>query len=237
MALRLAKDGFDVVVHAGSNQRAADALVQEILAIGQKAIPMTCNFADSSAFEPFVQACWDWQGDVAGWLNIAGVDVLTGEAADWSFEKKLEAVLQIDVVASLLLSRSIGHKMKSAYDRDRKTRSIVNVGWDQASQGMAGNSGEMFATSKGAIMAMSRSLAQTMAPAVRVNCLAPGWIQTKWGQQASESWQRQAKEDALLERWGQPDDIAGMASFLMSSDAAFVNGQVLNVNGGFRYSR
>ena len=237
VALRLARDGFDIVVHGGSNLSAAEGLVEEVIGLGQNAVPMICDFSDASRLESFVQACWDWQGDISGWFNIAGVDVLTGEASDWSFEKKLDAVLQIDVVASLLLSRSIGEKMKCAFERDQKVRAVVNVGWDQASQGMAGDSGEMFAASKGAIMAMSKSLAQSMAPAVRVNCIAPGWIQTKWGQQASESWQRRATQDALCGRWGQPEDVAGLASFLMSSDAAFINGQILNVNGGFRYSK
>lgn len=237
VALRLARDGFYVVVHAGRNQEAVRQVTQEIKQMGREALPLFCDFSDASRLESFVQACWDWQGDISGWFNIAGVDVLTGEASDWSFEKKLDAVLQIDVVASLLLSRSIGEKMKRAFERDQKVRAVVNVGWDQASQGMAGDSGEMFAASKGAIMAMSKSLAQSMAPAVRVNCIAPGWIQTKWGQQASESWQRRATQDALCGRWGQPEDVAGLASFLMSSDAAFINGQILNLNGGFRYSK
>ena len=237
VALKLAKDGFDVVVHAGSNHTAAQQVVDEIASLGQKAIAMICDFANSNGLDGFVQACWDWQGEVTSWCNIAGVDVLTGAAAKWSFEAKLDAVLQIDVVATLLLSRAAGKKMMAAFDHDQKVRSIINVGWDQAAQGMAGDSGEMFATSKGAIMAMSKSLAQTMAPAVRVNCIAPGWIQTKWGQQASETWQRQAAADALCNRWGQPEDVAAMASFLSSPDAGFINGQIMNVNGGFRYTR
>ncbi|MCP4888823.1 MAG: SDR family oxidoreductase [Planctomycetaceae bacterium] len=237
VALKLAKDGFDIVVHAGSNRAAAEQVVDEIAALGQKAIAMVCDFAESAGFESFVQACWDWQGEVTSWCNIAGVDVLTGDAAEWSFETKLDAVLQIDVVATLLLSRSVGKKMMGAFSRDQKVRSIINLGWDQAAQGMGGDSGEMFATSKGAIMAMSKSLAQTMGPAVRVNCIAPGWIQTKWGQQASETWQRQAAADALCNRWGQPEDVAAMASFLVSPDAEFINGQIMNVNGGFRYTR
>ena len=61
------------------------------------------------------------------------------------------------------------------------------MGWDQAETGMEGDSGELFAASKGAIMAFSRSLALSLAPAVRVNCLAPGWIRTAWGEGASRA--------------------------------------------------
>ena len=83
---------------------------------------------------------------------------------------------------------------------------------------------------------MTKSLAQSLAPKVRVNCIAPGWIQTKWGQSASEDWQRRAKSDALMDRWGQPEDVAAAAAYLASEESGFVSGQVLSVNGGFRYS-
>ena len=112
---------------------------------------------------------------------------------------------------------------------------ILNIGWDQALWGMAGDSGEMFAAIKGAVMSFSRSLAQSLAPEVRVNCLAPGWIKTAWGEQASAAWQERAVGEALLQRWGTPQDVATVARFLASPAAAFVTGQVIPVNGGFRY--
>ena len=110
-------------------------------------------------------------------------------------------------------------------------------GWDQAFHGMPGDSGEMFAASKGAIMAASKSLAHSLAPAVRVNCVAPGWIRTTWGDQASGKWQQTAEQDSLLSRWGTPDDVAQVVSFLASDKSEFINGQVIPINGGFRHSR
>ena len=65
---------------------------------------------------------------------------------------------------------------------------IVTMGWDQAETGMEGDSGELFAATKGAIMAFTRSLALSLAPSVRVNALAPGWIKTEWGEGASQAW-------------------------------------------------
>lgn len=109
---------------------------------------------------------------------------------------------------------------------------ILNVGWDQAENGMAGDSGEMFAASKGAVMAATRSLAKSFSPQVRVNCLAPGWIRTAWGGQASSAWQDRARTESLANRWGEPQDVARVACFLASPAAAFVNGQVIHVNGG-----
>jgi 3-oxoacyl-[acyl-carrier protein] reductase len=69
---------------------------------------------------------------------------------------------------------------------------------------------------------------------VRVNCIAPGWIRTKWGQGASDLWQKRAVRESILRRWGEPSDVAAAIAWLVSPDAAFVTGQVLPVNGGFR---
>ena len=117
---------------------------------------------------------------------------------------------------------------------DREGGSIVTIGWDQAATGMEGDSGELFAATKGAVMSFTRSLAKSLAPKVRVNCVAPGWIRTAWGEGASESWQSRAIRESLLGRWGTPEDIAAAVHWLVSPRAAFVTGQVINVNGGFR---
>jgi 3-oxoacyl-[acyl-carrier protein] reductase len=161
------------------------------------------------------------------WINNAGADVLTGEAADWSFDEKLAALWQVDVVATLRLSRNVGERM-----RGRGRGVILNMGWDQALSGMAGDSGELFGAAKGAVMAATLSLAKTLAPQVRVNCLAPGWIRTEWGEHASQEWQERAARESLVGRWGVPEDVARMACFLASPAAEFVNGQIIHINGG-----
>ena len=108
--------------------------------------------------------------------------------------------------------------------KQRGSGSILNIGWDQAATGMEGDSGEMFATTKGAVMAFTLSLAKSLAPEVRVNCIAPGWIKTDWGEEASDYWQQRAIGESLLQRWGTPEDIAKAARFLASDEATFING-------------
>ena len=118
--------------------------------------------------------------------------------------------------------------------KERGSGSIINIGWDQAWNGMEGDSGEMFSAIKGAVMAFTKSLAKSLAPEVRVNCVAPGWIKTAWGDEASDYWHERATGEALRNRWGTPEDVASAVAFLASPAADFVNGQILPVNGGFR---
>lgn len=229
IALALADEGAAVVVHAFRGAERAESIVGQI----ESGTAILGDLADAAARERLVEQAWSWRGGVDIWVNCAGADVLTGEAANWAFEQKLRRLWQVDVEATIHLSRAVGQRMKSR--RERPGGTILNIGWDQAEQGMAGDSGEMFAAAKGAVMAFSRSLAQSLAPQVRVNCLCPGWIRTAWGEQASEYWQQRAVRQSLRGRWGTPEDVARVAAFLVAPAADFVTGQVVNVNGGFRY--
>ena len=98
---------------------------------------------------------------------------------------------------------------------------------------MEGDAGQMFGPVKAAVMAFAASLAQTLAPKVRVNTVAPGWIQTKWGESASEYWDNRAKSQALMGRWGSPQDVAKAIMFASDPDNTFLTGQIVNVNGGW----
>lgn len=235
IALELAAAGADVLVHARSGKD-ADSVADAVGSQGRQSRVILCDLADPSQHVPLVEQAWNWRRGIDIWVNNAGADVLTGEAADATFEQKLDRLWQVDAMATIRLSRLIGSKMKQRVSEANARRGVIlNMGWDQAEYGMAGDSGEMFAAVKGAIMAFSRSLARSLAPQVRVNCLAPGWIKTAWGQQASECWQQRAIQQSLLGRWGTPQDVAHTARFLASPSADFITGQVIAVNGGFKH--
>ena len=236
IALELACNGADVVIHGRAASDASECVRKEIEAMGQQALGVFADFSQRPSFEDLVDQAWSWHQKINIWINNAGGDVLTGEWPARPLTEKLDFLWHVDVVPTLMLSRMVGQKMIDCQTGKQSDSAggycILNMGWDQAWQGMEGESGELFATTKGAIMSMTKSLAKSLAPKVRVNCLAPGWIKTKWGESASDYWSERAVKESLMKRWGTPEDVAKVASFLCSDRAGFVSGQIVPINGG-----
>lgn len=227
IALELAAGGADVIVHGRGSLAAAGVVMEEVQAAGVRGGIFMADLRDPEKCRLLVDSAWQaWDGlDV--WINNAGADTLTGEAARWPFQRKLAELLAVDVTATMLLARDVGERMKAAGGGV-----ILNMGWDQAEIGMEGDSGQLFGATKAAVMAFTKSLALTLAPSVRVNCLAPGWIRTAWGEKASLAWQERVLHETPLGRWGTPQDVAAFARWLASPAANFITGQVIRINGG-----
>ncbi|HEY2785509.1 MAG TPA: 2-amino-4-hydroxy-6-hydroxymethyldihydropteridine diphosphokinase [Fimbriiglobus sp.] len=186
---------------------------------------VSADLRDSAQLDRLAVEAWGAGLDVL--VCNAGADTLTGDAAKWSFDEKLEALLDVDLKGTMRLSRDIGARMKT-----RGRGVILTIGWDQAETGMEGDSGQLFAAVKGAVMSFTRSLALDLAPEVRVNCLAPGWIRTAWGETAGPAWQERVRRETPLGVWGLPEDVAAAAVWLASPAAAYVTGQTIKINGG-----
>ncbi len=152
--------------------------------------------------------------------------MLTGDAGRWPAERKLQALLELDLKATIRCSRLVAAQM-------RPGGCILNLGWDHATiDGMAGDDPELFAGVKAGVLGFSKSFARSVAPDVRVNVLCPGWIETAYGEDVDRDFYAEIAAKTPLRRWGQPQDVAGAAVWLASPAAAFVTGQAVNVNGG-----
>ncbi|HEY1191812.1 MAG TPA: 2-amino-4-hydroxy-6-hydroxymethyldihydropteridine diphosphokinase [Gemmata sp.] len=205
----------------------------EVLRHGRRARPgsgerFVC--ADLSTYadvDRLASEAWSAFGGLDVLVCNAGADTLTGAAAGWSFEEKLEALLAVDLKATMRLARDLGGRMRA-----RGRGCVLTVGWDQSETGLAGDSGELFAAVKGAVTCFTRSLSLSLAPDVRVNCLAPGWIRTAWGETASPVWQARVREETPIGTWGLAEDVAATAVWLAGPSARFITGQTIRVNGG-----
>lgn len=227
IAFACAAAGADVVIHCRRSRAAAEATSARIQDQGRRCVVLQADLGDPQRLSAFATQAWKQWAGLDGWVNNAGVDLLTGDDARLPYDAKLARLLDVDVRSALLLGRQIGGWM-----REQGNGVILNIGWDQADRGMEGDSGELFAAAKNAIMGFSRSLAVSLAPAVRVNCIAPGWIRTAWGEQVGQVWQDRVLAETPLRRWGLPEDVASLARFLLSDDASYLTGQVINANGG-----
>ncbi|MDY3552293.1 2-amino-4-hydroxy-6-hydroxymethyldihydropteridine diphosphokinase [Gemmata sp. JC717] len=188
---------------------------------------LSADLSDPAQVERLAREAWDTFGPLDVLVCNAGADTLTGAAAKWSFDEKFDALLAIDLRATVRLARDLGARMK-ARGRGR----VLTVGWDQSETGMEGDSGQLFAAVKGAVTCFTRSLALSLAPEVRVNCLAPGWVRTAWGETASPVWQERVRDETPLGVWGLPEDVAAAAVWLAGPSAGFITGQTVRANGG-----
>lgn len=241
-AIALRQRGYAIVLHARSNlaglQQVAAELQSQDSAGSASVLCLTGDIACPRSCHDLVAAAFGWRGRVDAWINNAGADVLTGSAQLQSFAARLQRLCDVDVQGTVRLSRLIAPLMLGQPLRAPASPAlpcIVNLGWDQASLGMEGEAGQLFGTTKAAVAAFTMSLALTY-PGIRVNCVAPGWIQTQWGQtSASHYWAQRAADESLQQRWGTAEDVAHTIAWLVSDANGFVNSQTIAVNGGRRY--
>jgi len=227
IAVELARAGATLLIAAGHRAKQLEETKALAEHFGTAVRTFVGDLSQSTVSERLLDTASAEGDDASILINNAGADLLTGAGAQATYDEKLQRLWEVDVTATVRLSRLAGERMKAAGNGV-----IINIGWDQADRGMEGDSGELFATAKNAIMGFTRSLAVSLAPAVRVNCVSPGWIKTAWGEGASEYWNERVLRETPLRRWGTPEDIARTVRFLCSEDASFITGQVININGG-----
>jgi 3-oxoacyl-[acyl-carrier protein] reductase len=186
------------------------------------------DLASREACEALVAHARERLGGLDVWVNNAGADVLTGEAAGWDWERKLDLLLAVDLKGTIACSFAAGAAMREQPGGGV----IVNMSWDHVTTGMAGENPLLFSAVKGGVLAFSKSLARELAPRVRVNVLCPGWIETAFAKEAPSDFRDEIARSTPLERWGTPEDVAAAALWLASPEAKFITGQSVNINGG-----
>jgi 3-oxoacyl-[acyl-carrier protein] reductase len=228
IAEAFAAEGASVLLTYRTSRAEALAVADAIAARGGQAAVTQADLADRARCEALVSEARETLGGLDAWVNNAGADIVTGDAASWGWERKLDLLLAVDLKGTIACSYAAGALMR----RQPAGGTIVNMSWDHVTTGMAGQNPELHSAVKGAVLGYSKSLARALAPEVRVNVLCPGWIETRFGQEADRSFHRSVADSTPLRRWGRPDDVAGAAVYLVSPEASFITGQAINVNGG-----
>jgi 3-oxoacyl-[acyl-carrier protein] reductase len=228
IALAAARAGADIALTYRSNAEGARHVERDILASGRRALTLRLDLADEQSLRAVGPAVRDALGHLDVWINNAGADILTGPGASLSDVGKLDLLLAVDLRGTILASWQAADLLESQQDGGV----IINMSWDHVLTGMPGLNPQLLAAVKGAVLAFSKSLARTVAPRVRVNVIAPGWIETSFAASQGDAMQRAVAESTPLKRWGTPEDVAGAAVFLASPSAAFLTGETILVSGG-----
>jgi 3-oxoacyl-[acyl-carrier protein] reductase len=228
IALAGARAGADIALTYRANDHGARDVEREICGLGRRAVVLRVDLTDEASVTALGPAVRDALGRVDVWVNNAGADVLTGSSAALSNIEKLDLLLAVDLRGTILSSWEAA-KLLGAQENGGV---IINMSWDHVLTGMPGLNPQLFAAVKGGISAFSKSLARSIAPRVRVNVLAPGWIATSFSTSVAEGERQAIVESTPLKRWGTPEDVAAAAVFLASPDASFLTGQTILIGGG-----
>ncbi|MBH9551596.1 3-ketoacyl-ACP reductase FabG2 [Inhella gelatinilytica] len=222
IALRLARDGYDVVVHCRSRRDEAEAVVAEVRALGRKARVLQFDVADRAATQAALEADLEQHGCPYGVVANAGIARDNAfpamPAEDW------DAVIHTNLDAFY----NVLHPLTMPLVRRKKPGRIVTLA---SVSGIMGNRGQVnYSAAKAGIIGATKALAVELASrAITVNCVAPGLIDT-------EMVDPHLLEEALkiipAKRVGRPEEVAAVVSFLMGPDAAYITRQVISVNGG-----
>lgn len=222
IALRLAEDGANVaVIYAGSADK-AEAVVNEITALGVNAKAYQCNVADSAAVNETVKAVTNDLGKIDILVNNAGItrDGLMLRMKDEDFD----AVLDTNLKGAFNMIRAC----YSGFIRKKSGR-IINI---SSVSGIMGNAGQTnYSASKAGVIGLTKSVARELASrGITCNAVAPGFIQTDMTENLGDN--NPLLNSIPLGRMGKPEDIAAAVAFLASDSAAYITGEVLKVDGG-----
>jgi 3-oxoacyl-[acyl-carrier protein] reductase len=228
IALAGARAGADIALTYRANEHGARDVEREIRGLGCRAVVLRVDLTDEASVAALGPGVREALGRVDVWVNNAGADVLSGSGATLSDIEKLDLLLAVDLRGTILSSWEAA-KLLGAQEEGGV---IINMSWDHVLTGMPGLNPQLFAAVKGGISAFSKSLARSIAPRVRVNVLAPGWIATSFSTSVAEGERRAIVESTPLKRWGTPEDVAAAAVFLASPGASFLTGQTIMVGGG-----
>ena len=226
MTEALAKAGAQVIATYVSNKSVADDFVGGLKGQGLKAHACKMDVRSSKEVDYGVAAIEAEYGPIDVLINNAGIvkdDLMMAmEDAGW------QDVINTNLGGAFYVTRAVSRQMMR-----KRSGNIINVSSVAASR--PGRGQVNYAASKGGIETMTKALAVELAPRnIRVNCIAPGVIETEMSQDVRDAAGDKILESILVKRFGKPEDIANMAVFLASDLTSYITGEVIHIDGGIK---
>ncbi|WP_227268527.1 SDR family NAD(P)-dependent oxidoreductase [Roseobacter weihaiensis] len=226
--MALAAEGANVVINYHSSAAGADSAVSDIEAAGGQAIALKGDLTTQAGVDALIAAVVE---------RFGGVDILVNNTGGLVARKTMaEADLEHWNTVMDLNVTSIFMTIKAALPHFRSGGTIINMA-SLAGRDGGGPGAIAYATSKGAVITMTRGLAKELGPDIRVNALNPGMIDTDFHNVFTKDAVRANVAAATpLKREGQPEEIGAVVTFLATEGAGFINGACIDVNGGVAFS-
>ena len=221
-----AKKGYDIIINYVNSSEKAQNLKQELeKEYNIKVLPIQADISNEKEIKNMVDTAIKEFGKIDVLVNNAGI-VIDREFEDRTVED-WKKTLDINLIAPFVLTKLVGKEMMK-----QRSGAIINISSTNGINTYYPTSVD-YDASKSGLISLTYDSAVQFAPYVRVNCVAPGWVNTEMNKELPEDFVKEETERILVKRFAEPEEIAKVVTFLASEDASFVNSTVIKVDGGW----
>ena len=221
-----AKKGYDIIINYVNSSEKAQNLKQELeKEYNIKVLPIQADISNEKEIKNMVDIAIKEFGRINVLVNNAGI-VIDREFEDRTVED-WKKTLDINLIAPFVLTKLVGKEMMK-----QKSGAIINISSTNGINTYYPTSVD-YDASKSGLISLTYDSAVQFAPYVRVNCVAPGWVNTEMNKELPEDFVKEETKRILVKRFAEPEEIAKVATFLASDDASFINSTVIKVDGGW----
>ncbi|QHE61260.1 3-oxoacyl-[acyl-carrier-protein] reductase [Rossellomorea vietnamensis] len=224
IALELARQGCNVAVNYAGSEAKANEVVDEIKSLGREAIAVQCNVSDAEGVQAMVKETVGEFGSIDILVNNAGITkdnlLMRMKETEW------DDVININLKGVFLCTKAVTRQMMK-----QRSGRIINI---SSIVGVSGNPGQAnYVAAKSGVIGLTKTTARELAPrGITVNAVAPGFISTDMTDQLPEDVRSEMLKQIPLSRFGAPEDIAKVVTFVASDSASYMTGQTLHIDGG-----
>lgn len=227
-SIEFAKNGYNVVINYVSDEKSALSLKEELEEKYDSDVMLCkCDVSNEIDIKKMVNDVINYYGRIDVLINNAAI------ALDCVFEDKkvsdFKKVLDVNLIGPFTLSREVGKNML-----EHKNGVIINVSSTNAIDTYY-EYGLDYDASKSALISLTHNLSKHFAPYVRVNAVAPGWVNTDMNRNLDEDYIKEEEKKIYLKRFAEAKEIAKVIYFLASDDASYITNEVIRVDGGYNH--